>query len=143
MSIYVGSLKMAERDLKDRIEAIDIQIQELRNQRYELENELMVSQQEKLKALLGACVKMRAGLICKVIDVPQKEWGHDTHPHFNPYQIPVRVIDADTCEIYEETLFSRSVDFSEPLKHLYDEYPQCDAKEIKVALDKVIKLIKE
>lgn len=134
---------MAERELRDRIEALDTQIEELRNQRYELDNELVSTQQEKLKALLGACIKTKAGLICKVIDVPHKEWGHDMHPHFNAYQLPVRVISIDTFEIYEETLFSRAVDFSEPLKHLYEEYTKCEPKELEEALDKIVKLIKE
>ena len=59
-------------DINNRIDEIDDTMQDLRNERYELEKKLMVEQQEKLKCLVGLCI-VRGSEVFKVINVPQED----------------------------------------------------------------------
>ena len=127
---------------QQQIDIIDDQILELRNKRYKLSKKLMVEQQEKLRVLVGVCF-MHAGKFYKIIDVPQEELSL-SHFAFNPYQLPVLVIDGDTIE--EDTLFSHAVSYNDPLKQLQGEYGIADQVEetakFELALDSLVERLK-
>lgn len=108
-------------ELKERIYAISDEIQDLRNESYELEHQLMTLQQEKLKVLVGICF-VNSGDICRVVDVPQEQM-HTTHFSFNPYQIPVVRLGKNT--ISRTTVFSRAVDADDPKEQFLKEHQTC------------------
>lgn len=123
---------------EDRIDEIDEQIQDLRNKRFYLSKQLMAEQQEKLKVLVGACV-IKKGTVYKVIDVPQEQMlsvGFE----FNPYQIPVVVLEDDTID--KTTLFSRAVNFDDPLKQFYEEYQTCTKDHFNRKLESIVEKLK-
>ena len=108
-------------ELKERIYAISDEIQDLRNESYELEHQLMALQQEKLKVLVGICF-VNSGDVCRVVDAPQEQM-HTTHFSFNPYQIPVVRLGKDT--ISRTTVFSRAVDADDPKEQFLKEHQTC------------------
>lgn len=108
-------------EINNRIDEIDDTMQDLRNERYELEKKLMVEQQEKLKCLVGLCV-VRGSEVFKVINVPQED-KMSVGFHFNPYQIPVVRLGKTT--ITKMTLFSRAVDAEDPKEQFLKEHQTC------------------
>lgn len=108
-------------ELKERIFAISDEIQDLRNESYGLEKELMALQQEKLKVLVGLCF-VDGKDVCKVIDVPQEK-KFTVHFDFNPYQIPVVRLGKDT--ISRTTVFSVAVDTDDPKEQFLKEHQTC------------------
>jgi hypothetical protein len=108
-------------ELKERIYAISDEIQDLRNESYELEHQLMALQQEKLKVLVGICI-VDSGGVSRVVDVPQEKM-FTTHFDFNPYQIPVVRLGKDT--ISKTTVFSRAVDADDPKEQFLKEHQTC------------------
>lgn len=130
---------MNEQEIKKRIDEIDDQVQELHNERWELEHELMRVQQEKLQVLVGVCITHEKKMY-KVIRVPQEDMM-SAHFSFNPYQIPVVVLDG--YEIFEDTIFSRAVNFDDPLEQLYKEYRTCSKQDFEYMLNNIITKIKE
>ena len=112
--------------IKDQIDQLDDQIQELNNKRSILAKQLMQEQQEKLKVLVGVCF-CHKGKFYKIVDVPQHEMSYNFNYSFNPYQLPVVVLAGN--DLVEDTIFSHAVLYDDPLKRLQAEYGFADQKE--------------
>lgn len=84
---------------------IDDKIQDLKNQRFELEKQEREKFKEKAKSNIGRCFKIGGNTFAKVIDVPQ-EVHTLTDVHFNEYQYPALYMNDNKFPFYKDTLFS-------------------------------------
>ena len=93
------------------LKEIDHQIQELKNQRYEIEMQEREEFKKKAVENVGRCFIVD-GKYAKVIDIPQEEWDMSGHCHFNEYQYPAifigREYEDDLVPFYSDYLFSRA-----------------------------------
>lgn len=97
------------------IKEIDRQIQELKNQRYELEKQEREEFKKEAIKNVGRCF-IAEGQYVKVIGIPQEEYDRIGECHFNQYQYPALFIGVNTktfktklediVPFYEDTLFS-------------------------------------
>jgi len=125
------------KEINNKIYGIDDEIQNLRNERYELEKQLMVEQQEKLKCLVGLCV-VRGSEVFKVIDVPQED-KMSVGFSFNPYQIPV--VRLGKITITKMTLFSRAVDADDPKEQFLKEHQTCTQNHFNKKLQSIVETL--
>ncbi len=129
---------------EDRLDEISSQMQELSNEQYKLNKQLMIEQQEKLKPLIGTCFwkKSRNQIIYyKVVDVPQED-KYSIRFSFNPYQIPVIELGIDYT-ISRVTVHSKAVNDNDPVAKFATEYNICTTTEFNDKLNEIIKNIKE
>lgn len=129
---------------EDRLDEISSQMQELSNEQYKLNRQLMIEQQEKLKPLIGTCFWKESGnqiIYYKVVDVPQED-KCSIRFSFNPYQIPVIELGIDYT-ISRVTVFSRAINEDDPIAKFATEYNICTTAEFNDKLNEIIKNIKE
>lgn len=120
-------------DLKQKIDEIDDKIQELHNRRYNLTDKLQVALQEKLKCTVDICLK-KGEKYYKITGVPEPYFTTDCKRHFNEYRLPVLIIDTETKEIYQDTLFTHAAYADDPVVQLYNEYEKCSGSELSTVL---------
>ena len=130
---------------KERIREIDRQETELRQERHRLLETVIAKQQEKLRATVGLCFRLRNGDCVKIIDVPQKQEGR-LGTYFNEYQLPVLKIVADDYDLIpfeEDTLFSHAVNCQDMEAQLRKEYEMITLEEFNAELEKRFQEIRE
>lgn len=121
------------------LKEIDKQIQELKNQRYELEKQEREEFKKKAVENVGRCF-ITCGKYAKVIDIPQEKLDNHFHIHFNEYQYPAifigREYPDDLIPFYSDYLFSRGWSNAPCLVEKYKEITQ---EEFNAEFDRVLK----
>ena len=147
IQLKIGGLKMTP---TDQLKQIDETLNELYAKRSVINQKIknlhadkQAAAIDKLKPLVGMCFKISDHKWCKIMGTPKSKIAlDDYHYHFDDNQLPAIFIceDPQNSEgiVYFDTLFSKAVEFDDPIGHIRKEHQEISENEFMQIIYRVV-----
>ena len=128
---------MTIKELGEELSELDQEMNKLKAKERRLMDQIRFEQKKKLLPLVGMAFKTDKGNYFMVTGLPEEVWTMNSKM-FNPYRIPVLMINPEACgiiKIEEATVYSKAVSAEDAKAKIKEEYEEIPIEEFKAKLE--------